>query len=167
VHIFSTVISFVCLLSNICCLQLNATSKKYFSCFIFLACSAVAHLETPPPFRTTILKGHSHKFSWRFYSLQCIINAILITKRQNDNIIWPVKRGTKLRCFIVCKHGSIHLYRHVNSMQIRYYTLLNLPFKCIFECANVRLVPCLHSGDFRVLYLKFNSRSGIHIPCVH
>jgi hypothetical protein len=28
-------------------------------------------------------------------------------------------------------------------------------------------MPCLYSEDFRVLYLAFNSRSGIHIPCAH
>ena len=49
-------------------------------------------------------------------------------------------------------------------------TLLNMPFKSIFglcEHQHAVLVPCLHSGDFRVPYLAFNSRSRIHIPCAH
>jgi hypothetical protein len=77
------------------------------------------------------LKGHGHRFSGFFlYSMQCIIDVFLIV-RQNAHVVWPVNlREIQSSNSLLCKHVSIHLYRHVFSMGLD--TLSYLRFKSIF-----------------------------------
>jgi hypothetical protein len=78
-----------------------------------------------------LLKGHSHRFSKNYNSLQCTINVFLII-RQNAYVILPVKREIQSSNSLLFKQTLSHLYRQVYSMRLDTCTLLKLTFKATF-----------------------------------